>query len=136
MLVVEDNPTDVFVIKEVLEECGLDLRLHLASNGQEALTYFEELARDEKAFCPALVLLDLNLPKVAGVEVLKALRSSSRCQRTPVIVVTSSAAVSDRLAAQKLGAEGYFEKPSDLAAYMKLAELIKGILGSAPEQEA
>lgn len=92
------------------------------------MLYVEELTRDENALCPALVLLDLNLPKVTGIEVLRALRSSSRCSRIPVIVVTSSAAETDRYAAQQLGAEGYFQKPTELTAYMELAELIKRVL--------
>ncbi len=135
-MLVEDNLTDVFVIKEVLEECGLNLRLEIVRNGQEALHYLQALAQDEEALCPALVLLDLNLPKVGGVEVLRELRSGSRCQSTPVIVVTSSAAGADRVAAQRLGAEGYFQKPSDLTAYMELAQLIKRVLEKARDEGA
>ena len=130
VLVVEDNPTDVFVIKEVLERCGPDLVVRLVTNGQDALQYFQELTRDEKAPCPALVLLDLNLPKVTGIEVLRALRSSLRCSGIPVIVVTSSSAETDRVAAQQLGAEAYFQKPTELTRYMELAELIKRVLGA------
>ncbi len=130
VLVVEDNPTDVFVIKEVLERCGPDLDVRLVSNGQDALQYLQELSRDEQTSCPALVLLDLNLPRVTGIDVLRALRSSSRCRGIPVIVVTSSSAETDRYAAQQLGAEGYFQKPTELTAYMELAELIKRFLGT------
>jgi len=128
VLLVEDNPTDVFVIKEVLGSCGVNLSLHIAKDGQEALRYFKELDRDEHTVCPALVLLDLNLPRVTGIEVLRELRKESRCKRTPVVVITSSAAGSDRVAAHELGAEAYFQKPSDLTAYMELGSLIKGIL--------
>jgi CheY-like chemotaxis protein len=133
VLLVEDNPTDVFVIKEVLDLCGPNLDVRLVTEGQAAMLYLQELARDEKAPCPALVLLDLNLPKVTGIEVLRALRSSSRCSRIPVIVVTSSSAEPDRVAAQQLGAEGYFQKPTELTAYMELAELIKRVLGTKEE---
>lgn len=133
MLLVEDNPTDVFVIKEVLEGCGPGLDVHLVTNGHAALLYVQELDRDENAPCPALVLLDLNLPKVTGIEVFRALRSSSRCSGIPVIVVTSSSAQTDRYAAQQLGAEGYFQKPTELTAYMELAVLIKRILGDKEE---
>jgi two-component system, chemotaxis family, response regulator Rcp1 len=127
-LLVEDNPTDVFVIKEVLDGCGPDLDVHLVTNGHAALLYLQELDRDQKVPPPALVLLDLNLPKVTGIEVLRALRSSSRCSGIPVIVVTSSSADADRSAAQQLGAAGYFQKPTELAAYMELAGLIKRVL--------
>jgi CheY-like chemotaxis protein len=133
VLLVEDNPTDVFVIKEAIERSGLDLNLRVARNGQEALHYLQDLARAEKPSCPALVLLDLNLPKVGGIEVLRKLRSSSPCSRTPVIVVTSSTAEADRAAVRRLGAEAYFQKPTSLAAYMELGEVVKRILRSARE---
>jgi len=128
VLLIEDNPIDVFVIKEVLEGCGPDLDVRLISNGHAALLYLQELDRDQTAPRPALVLLDLNLPKVAGIEVLRALRSSPQCSGIPVIVVTSSSAYADRSAAQQLGAAGYFQKPTELAAYGELAELVKRAL--------
>jgi CheY-like chemotaxis protein len=129
VLLVEDNPTDVFVIKELVEGCGLNLRLRVAGDGQDALSYLQDAAGDESSPCPALVLLDLNVPKVPGLELLRRLRGGSRCHRTPVIVVTSSTTDGDRAAAQRLGAEGYFQKPNDLAAYTELAQLIKRLLG-------
>jgi CheY-like chemotaxis protein len=129
VLLVEDNPTDVFVIREVLHTTGLDLRIRVMGNGQEALLYFENISRDEKASCPSLVLLDLNLPRVTGIEVLKALRSNAKCRFTPVIIVTSSTAEEDRVATGKLGVEGYFEKPGDLAPYRELALLVKRVVG-------
>jgi CheY-like chemotaxis protein len=129
VLLVEDNPTDVFVIKEVIKQSELNLDLRVASDGQEALSYFQDLARSEKPSCPALVLLDLNLPKVGGIEVLRQLREGTPCNRTPVIVVTSSTAEADRVAVQRLGAEAVFHKPSNLSAYMQLAPLIKQLLG-------
>jgi CheY-like chemotaxis protein len=128
VLLIEDNPTDVFVIKEAIERSGLDVNLRIASNGEEALLYLQELARSEKPSCPALVLLDLNLPKVGGIEVLRKLRNSSLCKQTPVIVVTSSPAETDRAAVRRLGAEAYFEKPTSLVAYMELGELVKRFL--------
>jgi CheY-like chemotaxis protein len=127
VLLVEDNPTDVFVIKEVIDRCELDLELRVATDGQDAVHYFQDLARAEKPF-PALVLLDLNIPKVGGIEVLKHLRSTSPCSRIPVIVVTSSTAETDRIAVERLGAEAYFQKPTSLAAYMQLGQLIKQLL--------
>jgi len=133
VLLVEDNPTDVFVMKEALEACGLGLQVRIARNGQDALLYFEELARVENAPCPVLVLLDLNLPRVDGVEVLRQIRSSLRCQRTPVIVVTSSTAEVDRAAVQRLGAEAYFEKPRKLVGYTELTQVIRRVLGGREE---
>jgi len=128
VLLVEDNPTDVFVITEVLERCGLNLQLRVASNGQDALVYLQNLARDPDTRGPSLVLLDLNMPKVTGLELLRELRQSPRFSNTPVVVVTSSTAESDRAAVRALGAQGYFEKPQDLRCYLELEKLVKRIL--------
>ncbi len=128
VLLVEDNPTDVFVIREVIESSDLKLDLRIASNGQEALTYLQGLA-DTNSARPALILLDLNLPRVSGLEVLRQLREvASPCRDTPVIVVTSSNAETDRAAAVRLGAEAYFHKPQSLAAFMQLMPLIRLVL--------
>ena len=127
VLVVEDNGTDVFVIKRVLQECGLDRHVHVATDGQQALFYLENLSEDPLSPAPALVLLDLNLPKVSGIQVLRQLRAG-RWRQIPVIIVTSSVSEGDRRAAQALGAEAYFQKPDDLGAYMELADVIKRIL--------
>ena len=128
VLLVEDNATDIFVITEVLESCGLNLRLRISRDGREALRYLQDLEEDHSSKCPVLVLMDLNVPKVEGIEVLRQLRHGSRCKRTPVIVVTSSDAERDRAAARGLGAEAYFQKPATLTAYMELAQLIKSVL--------
>lgn len=128
VLLVEDNPTDVFVIKEAIERCELDLNLQIASDGQDALHYLQTLEKTEGSVCPALVLLDLNIPKLGGIEILRRLRNGSCCNRTPVIVVTSSTAEADRIAVQRLGAEAYFRKPTSLSAYMELTKLIKELI--------
>jgi CheY-like chemotaxis protein len=127
-LLVEDNPTDVFVIREVVEECGLNLRVRTAGDGQDALRYLQEDAGDD---CSALILLDLNLPKISGFEVLRRLRQNSPCDKTPVIVVTSATAEADRADVHRLGAQGYFQKPNSLQAYMQLTTVIKHLLGPA-----
>jgi CheY-like chemotaxis protein len=139
-LLLEDNPTDVFVIKEfviqaVLDSCNLNLQVRIAEDGREALQYLQNLDQDDSSPGPALVLLDLNVPKVDGLEVLRHMRHGSRCKRTPVIVVTSSNAEPDRTAAQRLGVEAYFQKPKDLTAYMELAQVIKRVL-LVPEEAA
>jgi len=128
VLVLEDNPTDVFVIKEVLANCGLSLKPHIVRDGQEAVQYLQALELNLSVPCPALVLLDLNLPRVDGIGVLRQLRHLSRCSKVPVIVVTSSGAEADRTAAGELGADYYFQKPTELSAYMQLGDVIKTVL--------
>ena len=78
--------------------------------------------------CPDLVLLDINLPKKPGGEVLRHMRDCRRCEKTPVIVVSTSDSVQDREDMSRLGANGYFRKPSQYAQFMKLGELIKEVL--------
>jgi len=133
ILLVEDNPTDVYVIKRILDESRLDVRVEIARDGQEALRYFDNLGGDESRPCPAVVLLDLNIPKVGGFEVLRKIRSLPRCVQTPVIIVTSSNAQDDRITAQQLKADAYFEKPSDLRTYMKLGRLVGELLRTNQE---
>jgi len=128
VLLIEDNPTDVFVIRKVLDQCDLNLRLRIAKDGHDALLYLDDVSREESP-CPVLVLLDLNVPKISGLEVLRRLRDGSPCNRTPVIVVTSSSEATDRAEVQRLAADAYFQKPVDLAAYMELVPLIKRVLG-------
>jgi CheY-like chemotaxis protein len=127
VLLVEDNPMDVFIIEEILRESGLNLRLDVVKDGQDALTYLRNAAVAEETSVPALVLLDLNLPRVSGIEVLTELKKDSRLGAIPVIIVSSSMAPPDQVATSRLGAAGYFQKPNDLAAYRRLLEVIEGI---------
>ena len=129
VLLVEDNEIDIFVIRRALSECSFKVRVHVARDGEEALSYL----KDDQRPSVALLLLDLNVPALSGLEVLRHLRSSPRFNRTPVVVVTSSDSDFDRDAVQALGAAAYFRKPTNLAAYMDLARVIMQVLpGGAP----
>ena len=79
------------------------------------------------ALCPDVLLLDLNLPKASGHQVLEKLRAQSKCIDTPVIVVTSSDAPQDREKAARLGAAYYFRKPTDFEEFMMLGAVIKDL---------
>jgi CheY-like chemotaxis protein len=128
-LLVEDNPTDAFVIKGVLKECGLEYQLHVAADGETALAFLRDLEGDARAACPALVLLDLNLPKISGLQVLSLIRKGQRCNKMPVVIVTSSDSAIDRAATRALGATAYFRKPSDLDGFSELCNVIRRVLG-------
>ncbi len=134
-MLVEDNQTDRFVIQEVLKECGFEYRLQIAVNGQDALNFLGKVTRDESAPCPGLVLLDLNLPGILGLEVLKQIRKGKRCSHIPVIVVSSSESEEDRGAAREFGADAYFRKQVSLAAYLQLSSVICQLLkpGNKPD---
>jgi CheY-like chemotaxis protein len=126
ILLIEDNETDVFVIKEVLRQSGRNFRVEVAPDGPDALAYLRNA--EQASRCPALILLDLNLPKMTGMEILKMVRASSICGRIPVIVVSSSGSRADREESSSLGADAYFRKPTGLDQYMKLADVIESLL--------
>lgn len=122
VLVIEDSKTDVFLIREALEGAGVVAEIDVVHDGQAALRFLDEADR------PALVLLDLNLPKYSGREVLQHIRANSRTKDLAVLVVTSSALSQDREELTALGFAGYFQKPSDYAEFLKLGPLVKGLL--------
>ncbi len=128
MVLIEDNPTDVFLVREAISAHGLKIELQLIEDGEQAVRFIAEIDANSPDRCPQLFLLDLNLPKTSGMEVLTYIRKSKRCGRTPVIIITSSNAPNDREQSTALGATAYFRKPSGYEAYLKLGETIQQLL--------
>ena len=128
VLIVEDNEADVFLIREAIEAKKLPMALHVVRDGELAVRYFDEADGDVSVPCPSLVILDINLPKKQGSEVLKHMRRSRRCANALVIAVSTSDSARDREQMTELGANGYFRKPSEYAAFMKLGDLVKRLL--------
>jgi CheY-like chemotaxis protein len=128
VLLVEDNELDIFIIREILSKCGREFDLRVARDGEDALVYLNSAIDHDKTPLLDLLLLDLNVPKVPGVDVLWQLRRGLGCTRVPVVVVTSSDSPADRRAVESLGVEAYFRKPTDLAAYFDLAGVIMEVL--------
>jgi len=117
LLLVEDNPADVYLIRTALQECGVNLHLSVVPNGRDALAFLQKEGAYALEPAPALILLDLHLPKLAGSEVLAALRRLPAYQATPVVVLS----VADRAAEEPhclhLGATAYVQKPWDFESY-------------------
>src|SRR5215468_7838728 len=90
ILLIEDAEPDVFLVREALRQAGLEFNLSVVDDGEKAIDYIDHLDQDGAVECPNLVLLDLNLPKRTGDQILEHIRKSQRCKHVPVIIVTSS----------------------------------------------
>jgi DNA-binding response OmpR family regulator len=128
LLLIEDNPADVELVEEALAEAALDCGLSVVRDGRQAIDLIEHIEAEPCRQFPDLVLLDLNLPKVSGEEVLTRMRSSHKCRAVKVLVITSSDTPSDRERLMKLGANGYFHKPSSLKQFMELGAKVRALL--------
>jgi len=128
LLLIEDNPADSHLVEEALTEARLDYSLQLFGDGAAAREYINQLDNDPSGAGPDLILLDLNLPKVNGEEVLRRIRLSRKCKNAKVMIMSSSDAPTDREGAMKLGASEYFRKPSSLDQFMELGQRIRSML--------
>jgi len=128
IFVAEDNPADVYLIDQALRESSLDFRMEVASDGNEALSYFRREGRFANSTIPALILLDLNLPLYDGGEILDCIRADERLRDVPVVVLTSSDSPKDRRNALSRGADHYIRKPSTLAEFMAIGNQLRDLL--------
>jgi CheY-like chemotaxis protein len=121
IVLVEDNPADVVLARMTLDAVrkneGCSYELTVLSDGARAVAYFA----DANTPRPDLVILDLNLPKVSGFEVLERIRKQAMYQDLDVVILSSSDATADRERAEKLGVREYFHKPASLPGYQELA---------------
>ncbi len=125
ILLVEDNPSDINLTKRAFEKALITNTLVVAEDGQEALEYIFGNGYDanqDVSHLPALILLDLKLPKISGLEVLKRIRSAEKIKRLPVVILTSSKEEQDVAASYDLGVNSYIRKPID---FNQFAEAIK-----------
>ena len=125
ILLVEDNPSDIDLTKRALGKAHIVNELTVAEDGQEALDYLFgtgiHSGRDV-TILPAVILLDLKLPKVNGLEVLKRIRADKRTKRLPVVILTSSQEEQDITASYDLGANSYIRKPVDFSQFAAAIE--------------
>ena len=128
ILLAEDNPADVYLIREALREHGVVNPLRVVWDGKEVLQLITEL--DTTPHDVGLIILDLNLPRHDGIEVLKRLRESTGFSHVPVVVLTSSDSPKDRQVATQLGAACYLRKPSSLDQFLSLGQILKDLLSS------
>ena len=124
ILLVEDDPGDELITREAFEHNKLNNRLHVAHDGEEGLDYLYQRGAFKDAPRPDLILLDLNLPKYDGRQLLERIKSDPDLARIPVVVLTTSSAEEDILRSYKLHANAYVTKPVDLDQFMKAVRQI------------
>jgi len=126
-LLAEDNPGDVLLIREALTLEGLDFHLDVMQDGEQ-MTNFMDKIDEEGLPHPHVVLLDLNLPRKTGDEILLRIRQNPAWMCIPVVVVTSSNSPHDRDRAARLGANYYFRKPTDYEEFMRLGAVVRSVI--------
>ena len=124
ILLVEDSPTDVLLAKAALENSKIVNNLHTVTDGVEALEFLRRQGQYKDAPRPSLILLDLNLPKKDGREVLAEIKNDDKLKRIPVVVLTTSKSETDVMKAYDLHANCYVVKPVN---YEQFAEVVKNI---------
>jgi chemotaxis family two-component system response regulator Rcp1 len=129
---VEDNRADVHLIREAIRASHLNATIHVVRDGEQATDVFDAAERDNSLPCPDLVILDINLPKKSGSEVLDRMRRSRRCNNALVVVVSTSDSETDRASFTKLGVSEYFRKPLEYDEFLKLGDVIKRLFAPEP----
>jgi CheY-like chemotaxis protein len=125
VLMVEDNPDDVYLTREVLKEAKLYINLSVIEDGVEALAFLRREGPYTRAPRPDLILLDLNLPRIDGREVLAEIKADDRLKCIPIVVLTTSQAEEDIARAYQLHANCYVTKPVDLDQFIRVVGAIE-----------
>ncbi len=136
LLLVEDSRTDVELAEEALDAAGVETELHVASDGEAALAFLRREPPHQAAPRPDLVLLDLNMPRKDGREVLREMKQDERLRSIPVLVLTTSAAQEDIAEAYASGANAYIRKPvhfDDFIATMRAVEAFWMSVATLPD---
>ena len=124
VLLVEDNPEDVVLMQHLLDETGARLNLHVVMDGVEALAFLRREDAHREAPRPDLIILDLNLPKKSGHEVLREIKADDDLRPIPVVVLTTSKAEEDVLQTYDLQATSFISKAIDLDEYVEALQTI------------
>ena len=131
ILLVEDNSGDVYLFRLALEIAKLNFELIVIDDGAAALAFVRGEGKYAGRPVPDLAVLDLNLPKHEGAEVLEAIRQSQDLANIPVVITSSSASPHDRTKTEHLGVERYINKPHDLEEFLKIGLTFRDILESS-----
>lgn len=125
ILLVEDNPGDIRLTQEALKESNMDIHLDVVSDGEQAIDFLMKKGKYTEAVRPHIILLDLNLPKKNGIEILKEVKVHESLKKIPIIVLTTSDADHDISKAYSLNANCYILKPVDFDDFAKVIRLVE-----------
>src|ERR1041385_4315399 len=125
ILLVEDNPGDARLTREALRDAKVRNNLHVAPDGVEALAFLRRQGKHAAVPKPDLILLDLNLPKKDGREVLEAVKQDDQLRHIPVVILTTSPAERDIVESSRLRANAYVTKPVDLEQFLRVVQSIE-----------
>ena len=136
LLYVEDEDAAVFLLETALKEAEIEVVFHRVSNGEEALAFLRNLGSYEKAPRPDLILLDLNLPRKTGLEVLSEMQNDDELRSVPVVVFTSSSLAADKRKSLALGAQEYITKPSSFEGFVQTIKAVcSNLLGESGSEK-
>jgi chemotaxis family two-component system response regulator Rcp1 len=124
VLLVEDSPGDVRLTREAFKDAKVHINLHVASDGAEAMTILHGKGKHVDVPRPDLILLDLNLPKKSGREVLEEIKGDASLKSIPVVILTTSASEADVLRSYLLHANCFISKPVDFTGFLKVVQSI------------
>lgn len=125
ILLVEDNPADVRLVQEVFKEARIHNKMRVALDGDKAMQILRREGEYARASSPDLIILDLNLPKKDGREVLKEIKEDENLKSIPVVILTTSNAEEDLIETYKNNANCYISKPVDLNNFIKVVKIIE-----------
>lgn len=139
VLLVEDSPGDVRLTREAFRDANVSIKLHVASDGVEAIAFLRQEAPHASAPRPDLILLDLNLPKMDGREVLAQIKADENLKTIPTVILTTSEAEADIVKSYQLQANSYLSKPVEFDAFESLVKSINDfwlIRAKLPQKES
>ena len=125
VLLVEDNPGDILLARKAFERTGYDCAIDVVTDGEQALEHLRNGRQSPEATLPALVLLDINLPRLSGLDVLKEIKQDPTLRHIPVVMLTSSQRDTDVRCAYENHANSYVSKPSKMAELIELLDQIQ-----------
>jgi len=126
ILLVEDNPADVRLTQEIFKEGKISNVINVAWNGEEALAYLRQEGHFQSVTLPDIILLDLNLPRKDGREVLAEIKADPKLKRIPVVILTTSEAETDLVQSYDSHANCYIVKPVDLDQFITVVKAVEG----------